>query len=185
VTVDGRSLPLEAPFLVIATQNPFEFEGTYYLPENQLDRFMLKVRVGYPDVESEMRILRERPGQEMLERLEPVMSGADVLALQKHVLTVKVDDSVLDYLLRIVAETRKHEHVEVGVSPRGAQDLLHAAQAAAVLDQRDYIAPDDIKQMAVPVCAHRLVSRSFLSDGQIASGQDVISEILQKVPVPD
>lgn len=185
VSMDGRTLPIEPPFLVIATQNPFEFEGTYYLPENQLDRFMLKVNVGYPDAASERRILRERPGQEPLDQLRPVMSAADVLRLQQHVLAVRIDDSVLEYVLNIAHQTRSHEHVEVGVSPRGAQALLRAAQASALLNGRDYVVPDDVKSMAVPVCAHRLVSRSFLSDGQIASGRDVISEILARTPAPD
>ncbi len=185
VSVDGRSIPLEQPFMVIATQNPFEFEGTYYLPENQLDRFMLKVAVGYPDAESELRILRERPGQEALERLAHVMTADDVTALQRAVLSVRAEDSVLDYVLRIVAATRGHEHVEVGVSPRGAQALLRAAQAGAMLDGRDYVVPDDIKRMAVPVCAHRLVGRSFLSDGQIASGRELILDILEETPAPD
>ena len=185
VSMDGRSIPLDRPFLVIATQNPFEFEGTYYLPENQLDRFMLKVGVGYPDAGSELRILRERPGQEALEHLEHVMTAADVLALQQTVLNVRTDDVVLDYLLKIVTATRRHEHIEVGVSPRGAQALLRAAQADALLDGRDYVVPDDIKRMATSVCAHRLVGRSFLSDGQVASGKELIRQILEDTPVPD
>lgn len=184
VSVDGRTIPLEPPFLVIATQNPFEFEGTYYLPENQLDRFMLKVAVGYPDAASERRILRERPGQEALDQLRSVMNAPDVLRLQQQVADVRVDDAVLEYVLEIATRTRAHEHIEVGVSPRGAQALMRAAQASAMLTGRDYVVPDDVKQMAVPVCAHRLVGRSFLSDGQIASGRDVINEILRKVPVP-
>ena len=185
VSMDGRSIPLEKPFLVIATQNPFEFEGTYYLPENQLDRFMLKVGVGYPDPDSEMRILRERPGQQALDQLTYVMSAADIIVLQQTVADVRTDDVVLDYLLKIVTATREHEHIEVGVSPRGAQALLRAAQAEALLDGRDYVVPDDIKRMAVAVCAHRLVGRSFLSDGQIASGKELIRQILDETPVPD
>ncbi len=184
VSVDGRSLPLDPPFLVIATQNPFEFEGTYYLPENQLDRFMLKVSVGYPDTASEKRILRERPGQEALDRLQPVMTTQDVLRVQREVAAVRVEESLIDYVLEIVAATRAHAHVEVGVSPRGAQALLRAAQAFAALEGRDYVVPDDIKAMAVPVCAHRLVSRSYLNDGQIASGREVIAEIMQKLAPP-
>ncbi|MCH7871340.1 MAG: MoxR family ATPase [Planctomycetes bacterium] len=185
VSMDGRSIPLEKPFLVIATQNPFEFEGTYYLPENQLDRFMLKVGVGYPDPDSELRILRERPGQQALDQLTHVMSADDIIVLQQTVADVRTDDVVLDYLLKIVTATREHEHIEVGVSPRGAQALLRAAQAEALLDGRDYVVPDDIKRMAVAVCAHRLVGRSFLSDGQIVSGKELIRQILDETPVPD
>lgn len=185
VSVDGRTLPLDQPFVVIATQNPFEFEGTYYLPENQLDRFMLRVEVGYPDPASELRILRERPAQTALEQLEPAMTATDVVRVQHYVRDVRVDESVLAYLMEIVRGTRAHEHVEVGVSTRGAQHLLRAAQAAAVLDGRDYVVPDDLKQLAMPVCAHRLVSRSFLSDGQISSGREVITELLERIAPPD
>nr|HQA00131.1 MoxR family ATPase [Phycisphaerae bacterium] len=165
VSVDGRTLKLDRPFMVIATQNPFEFEGTYFLPENQLDRFALRIRIGYPSREFEMQIIREQPGANRLDSLRPVMSREDVILLQDRVSRIQVDDRLVNYALDLVEITRGHELLEVGVSPRGAISLVRCAQALALLMGRDYVVPDDIKSLFVPTCAHRVVTKSYLHDG--------------------
>src|SRR5258708_15066461 len=153
VTIDGRSWALDPPFMVIATQNPAEHHGTYPLPESQLDRFLMRIRIGYPDEAAEREILRHSadPG---IEHIRPVISGDDVLQLQEAAARVAVDDALLDYMLAIVKRTRAHEALAMGVSPRGAQALYRASQALAAVEGRDYVLPDDVKRMAVPVVAH-------------------------------
>jgi MoxR-like ATPase len=160
VTVDGKTLSLPRPFLVIATQNPVEHHGTYPLPESQLDRFLMRIKMGYPSHETEREILRKRVGDPPLESLEPIADVADVLSMQEAVAHVKVDSSLHDYALEIVNRTRKSEHLALGVSPRGTLMLQRAAQARAFLDTRDYCIPDDFKHLAVAVFAHRVVGSS-------------------------
>ncbi len=184
VSVEGRSLRLEQPFLVIATQNPFEFEGTYFLPENQLDRFILRIRIGYPSREDERLILLEQPEREPLEALRPVMGAKDVTALQDVADLVRVDDTLMDYLQDIVAATRRHDAIEVGISPRGALALLRAARASAVLHGRDYAVPDDFKVLVHAAFGHRLVNKSYLRDGNVASTDQILIEILEQIPAP-
>jgi MoxR-like ATPase len=184
VSVDGQSLPLEPPFLIIATQNPFDFEGTYALPENQLDRFMLRIRIGYPDREHESRILRELPGRVDLDGLEPVLHAADVLALQEAASAVRVDDRIVGYILDLVEATRRHDQLRVGISPRGALALRCAAQAAALLDDRDYVVPDDIKSLVVPVFAHRLGANTHLYNGQARGIESLLADLLATIAVP-
>ncbi len=184
ISLDGQCWRLDPPFMVIATQNPFEFEGTYFLPENQLDRFMLRIRIGYPAPLDERRILREEPDRAALEALVPVMTATDVLALQRLAERVRVHDAVMDYLQAIVEATRRHESLEVGVSPRGALALVRAGRAAALLDGRDFVTPDDLKELAPAVCAHRVVSTSYLRDGRTQSNDQVIMEILEQVYPP-
>jgi MoxR-like ATPase len=184
VSVDGMVIRLEQPFMVIATQNPFEFEGTYFLPENQLDRFVLRIRIGYPSREDERLILDQQPDRAPLEALRPVMGAADVLQLQELTDRVQVADVLLDYMQDVVEATRRHEAFEVGVSPRGALSLLRAARASALLAGRDYAVPDDFKSLAVPVCAHRVVSKSYLRDGRAASSEQVLAEILERIAAP-
>jgi len=184
VSVDGRPIPLQQPFMVIATQNPFEFEGTYFLPENQLDRFMIRVRIGYPSREHERQIIRCQPDRYRLDGLEPVMDVEQVLRLQERSAEVKVADDLLDYVLDLVEATREHPHLAVGVSPRGTLSLVRAAQAAALLDGRTFVVPDDIKTLAVAVWAHRVVTKSYLREGQISSPEQIIREVLNTVPVP-
>ena len=157
VTVDGKTLPLPQPFLVIATQNPVEHHGTYPLPESQLDRFLMRIRMGYPSHETEREILRSRTGDDPVQSLEPVADVSDVLAMQKAVAHVKVDASLHDYALEIVTRTRHSDQLSLGVSPRGTLMLQRAAQARAFLDGRDYCLPDDFKQLAVAVFSHRVV----------------------------
>ncbi len=185
VSVDGRSLKLEQPFLVIATQNPFEFEGTYFLPENQLDRFALRIRIGYPSREVEARIIREDPSKTALDSLRPVMRREDLIAIQDRVPQIRIDDRLVQYVLDLLEITREHEHLELGVSPRGTLAFVRAAQAAAMLAGRDYVIPDDIKSLFIPVCAHRIATKSFVHEGHTISAEQILSEILRNVTVPE
>jgi MoxR-like ATPase len=186
VTVDARSYPLPQPFLVIATQNPVEHHGTYPLPESQLDRFLMRIRMGYPDGDAEREILRSEAGAAQLETLQPVLSGADVLEMQRAVTQVRVDDSLVSYVLAIVGKTRESEHLSLGVSPRGSQMLYRAAQAMAFLDGRDFCVPEDFKPLAVPVFSHRVVVDGLYASTLKKSEQaeQAIQEIVESVPVP-
>jgi MoxR-like ATPase len=184
VTVDGNTMALPAPFMVVATQNPFEFEGTYLLPENQLDRFLLRISLGYPERAREKEILRQQPGRFKLDHLDPIMTVDEVLALQGQAAQVKVEESLMDYLMDVVEATRTHEQLHVGISPRGALALMQATQALALVEGRDYVTPDDIKAMVVPVCAHRVITRNHLSSGDVLTATNVLKQILQKLPSP-
>jgi len=186
VTVDSHSFPLPQPFLVIATQNPVEHHGTYPLPESQMDRFLMRVRMGYPDGEAEREILRSQGGAAQLENLEPVLTGADVLEMQHAVTRVRVDESLVSYTLQIVRKTRDSEHLSLGVSPRGSQMLYRAAQASAFLDGRDFCTPEDFKPLVVPVFAHRVAVSTLYSSTLKTSEQtdQVVRDIVESVPVP-
>lgn len=184
VSVENDTYRLERPFMLIATQNPFEFEGTYILPENQLDRFLLKIAVGYPPRDAERRILTTRPGQTTLESLQPVLTSAEVVALQDRVPQVKLDPGIVEYLLDVSDRTRADERFHLGLSPRGALALTNAVQALAVLEGRDYVLPDDVKRLFVPVCAHRVISKSYLHSGDAAAAGRVLREILDDVETP-
>ena len=157
VTVDAHSYQLPQPFLVIATQNPVEHHGTYPLPESQLDRFLMRARMGYPEAHAEREILRAEVGAEHLQHLRPVLTGADVLEMQQAVKHIRVDESLVTYALEIVRRTRESEFLSLGVSPRGSQALYRAAQAMAFLEGRSFCTPEDFKPLAVPVFAHRVV----------------------------
>src|SRR5712672_21265 len=161
VTMDAHSYPLPQPFLVIATQNPIEHHGTYPLPESQLDRFLMRVRMGYPEGETEREILRSEAGIAQLEQLQPVLNAADVVEIQQAVRRVHVDEALITYALAIVRKTRESDHLALGVSPRGSQMFYHAAQAMAFLDGRDYCTPEDFKPLAVAILAHRVVVSSL------------------------
>jgi MoxR-like ATPase len=186
VTVEGSTRPLPTPFIVVATQNPIEHHGTYPLPESQLDRFMLRLRIGYPGVEDERKILRDRERADPLDSLRAVMSGEDVLELQKQVSEVSVDDSLVDYLMRIVNATRTTEMLDLGVSPRGTLALFRAAQSLALTEERTYCVPDDIKRLVLPVFAHRLLVSSRFSSSLRRSeeAEAVLREIMKTVSVP-
>ncbi|MGC8623986.1 MAG: AAA family ATPase [Phycisphaerae bacterium] len=184
VSVDGQTLQLPRPFMVVATQNPFEFEGTYFLPENQLDRFLLRIQLGYPERDRELDILREQPGQRRLDALDPVLSSEEVEALQGQAAQVKIDPLLLEYMMDIVAATRKHDLLHTGISPRGSLALTHAAQALALVNKRDYVTPDDIKEMVVPVCSHRVITKSYMANGDITTAVRIMQELLQNVPCP-
>lgn len=186
VTLDGITRALDPPFMVIATQNPVEYHGTYPLPHSQLDRFLLRIRIGYPDPEEEKRILRDDLTVLSVESLEPVMRKEEVLAVQEAVERVYVEDSVLEYLTEIVGRTRDHPQVLQGGSPRAALGLQRAARVVALLNSRDYCVPDDVKEMAIPALAHRLVLRSraqTIEPGSVHE-EEVIREILENVAVP-
>jgi MoxR-like ATPase len=186
VTVEGTTHQLPQPFIVVATQNPIEHHGTYPLPESQLDRFMLRLRIGYPDAEDEKQIIRDRERAEPLEELRPVMTGEDINELHQAVAEVAVDDALVDYLMRIVAATRDSEMLDLGVSPRGTLSLFRAAQALALSEERSYCVPDDIKRLVLPVFAHRLVVSSRFSSSLRRSeeAEAVLREIMKTVSVP-
>jgi len=184
VSVENQTLHLDRPFMVIATQNPFEFEGTYYLPENQLDRFLLRITVGYPDRAAEQRIITLQPARTKLEELKPVMSAAEIVALQDKVPSVKMDNALIEYILNIVEATRNDEELHLGVSPRGALALTQACQAAALLKGRDYVIPDDVKELVVPVCAHRVISKTYLHNGDANVTARVLQRILDETATP-
>ena len=186
VTVDGKTLALPQPFLVIATQNPVEHHGTYPLPESQLDRFLMRIKMGYPSHETEREILRKRVGDNPLDSIESVADVSEVLAMQEAVAHVKVDSSLHDYALNIVNRTRKSEQLALGVSPRGTLMLQRAAQARAFLDGRDYCLPDDFKHLAVSVFAHRVVasSRHASLQRRTETTESVLRDIVESVPVP-
>jgi MoxR-like ATPase len=184
VSVENKTYPLDRPFMVIATQNPFEFEGTYYLPENQLDRFLLKVSLGYPDRAGEQRILNTQPSRTALENLKPVMTGADVAALQDEVAKTPIDPAIVEYILDLAEASRHDEQLHLGVSPRGALALSQASQAMAVVQGRDYVTPDDVKSLFIPCCAHRVISKTYLHNGEVAATTRALQAILDKIPAP-
>jgi len=184
VSVDNLTRPLDRPFMLVATQNPFEFEGTYHLPENQLDRFLLKIAVGYPNRTAEHRILTTQPGRNALAELKPVMTAEDVKSLQDEVPKVRLDSAVLDYVLDIVEATRRDEQLHLGVSPRGSLALTQAAQASAILNGRGYVVPDDVKGLFIPCCAHRVVSKTYLHNGDAAATGRMLQAILDRTAAP-
>jgi MoxR-like ATPase len=186
VTVDAHSYPLPQPFLVIATQNPVEHHGTYPLPESQLDRFLVRARMGYPDSNAEREILRSEAGSARLDAMRPVLTAADVVDLQQAVTRVRVDESLVEYALAIVAKTRESENFSLGVSPRGSQMLYRAAQAMAFLSGRNFCTPEDFKPLVVPIFAHRVVVNGTYASTLKKSEQaeQLITEIVESTPVP-
>jgi len=185
VSIDGKSHALPQPFMVIATQNPVEHHGTYPLPESQLDRFLMRLRIGYPDLASERQIVRNSE-RGLPEATASGLLAQDVLRLQEAVHRVTVEEALVDYMLAIVQKTRNHESLTLGVSPRGSQALYRAVQALALLDGRDYATPDDVKRLAVPLFAHRVVinTRTTLVQRRADVGERIIEEILSQVDVP-
>ena len=184
VTVDSHSHRLPQPFLVIATQNPVEHHGTYPLPESQLDRFLMRIRIGYPDLDAERQILRQSAPSH--DRVRTVIDGNELIALQDAVSKISVDDAVVDYMLAIVEKTRCHESLAMGVSPRGAQALYRATQALAAVEGRDYATPDDVKRLAIPVFAHRVVvnTRIAIAQRSAEAAEKILTEIMTLVDVP-
>jgi MoxR-like ATPase len=185
VTIEGHSYALEQPFMVMATQNPVEHHGTYPLPESQLDRFLMRIRIGYPDRGAEREILRNKDGVHA-ETMHAVLSSEELLQLQEQVGRVNVDEALVDYMLSIVEKTRQHESLALGVSPRGAQALYRATQALALVEGREYVIPDDIKRLAVPVFAHRIAinARASLTQRSTEFAERILQEILTLVEVP-
>ncbi len=185
VSLDHHTYPLPRPFMVLATQNPLEYQGTHPLPESQLDRFLLKIRIGYPERNDEKEILKGA-GAPALPQIEPVLSSDEVTTLQGATEKVRVEESLLDYVMAIVEATRRSQLLGLGVSPRGSLALLRAAQAHALVDGREYIVPDDIKRVAVPALAHRVIVRARLerAAGGELGADAIITALLQEIPVP-
>ncbi|KXK02137.1 MAG: MoxR-like ATPase [Acidobacteria bacterium OLB17] len=186
VTAEGVTRRLPEPFVVIATQNPSEHHGTFPLPESQLDRFILRINLGYPSASDEREILLDRVEKDPLDSVSPVMSAQDLLGLRERVRHVRVDDSLVDYLLKIVDATRKHESLELGVSPRGSLALFRAAQANAVIEGRSFCIPDDIKHLVIPCFAHRILVGTRISAGtaRIREAERILNSIVDSIEVP-
>ncbi len=184
VSVDGKTHRLPRPFIVIATQNPFEFEGTYPLPESQLDRFLVRLSMGYPDRDDERQVLISHRESEPVESLAPVIHSDQILELQRAVRHVAVEESIYEYLLDIVGATRNCSELHVGVSTRGAICLYRAAQALATIHGRQFVIPDDVKHLAVPVLSHRVVPKGYLHGGQRAAVEKLIQQLVDGVSVP-
>lgn len=184
VTAEGEIRSLPSPFMVIATQNPYEFEGTYFLPENQLDRFLMRINLGYPAPNDEARILHQQPARQVLSDLGPVIDGEEVLGLQNAVDEVRMTDALVQYVIDLVTATRVSEDLQVGVSPRGALALSQAARATALLAGRDYVVPDDIVTNVLPVCAHRIISKTYMHAGDTLTTRRIMQKVLESVPSP-
>ncbi len=184
VSLDGTTRPLGPPFVVLATQNPFEFEGTYPLPESQLDRFLMRLSIGYPPRSAEKRILAEHRAGEPVDTLQLVLAPEEVQALQRAVRDVRFDERLQDYLLNIVDATRASPLVHIGASTRAGLGLYRAAQAHALLEGRDYVIPDDIKGLAGPVLCHRLLMKSLRPSEGRTSAEVFLAEELRRLPVP-
>jgi MoxR-like ATPase len=186
ITVDGRTYTLPQPFCVLATQNPFEFEGTYPLPESQLDRFFIRMELGYPSTEQGKEIIRAQRISHPIEDVRPVMTREEIVGLQALVRRVHVAEQVMEYIMAIVEKTRHRDGIVLGVSPRGGVHLYRAAQALAVIRGRDYVEPDEVKQLAVPVLAHRIrCGQAYGAPWHgFAKAVRAIEEILDETPVP-
>ncbi len=178
VSVDSTSYPLAQPFIVLATQNPVDHQGTYPLPESQLDRFLMRLRMGYPDPESERQLLETQKVDHPIDAVEPVLSATDIVRIQRAVRHVAVDPSVADYIVRLATATRTSEKLALGVSPRGCLLLQRASQAQALLDERRFVVPDDVKSVAASVLGHRVIARGP------ADTERIIEDILRDVAVP-
>ncbi|MCW8131176.1 MAG: MoxR family ATPase [Planctomycetota bacterium] len=185
VSVDGVTHALPGPFIVLATENPIEYAGTYPLPEAQLDRFLLRIAIGYPDRDSERNMLKSHRLSHPIDALTHVVTAAEILQLQSIVRSVTVADALYDYILEIAAKTREPKcGLALGVSPRGCEMLLRAAQAYAVIEGRKFVVPDDIKRLAMPVLGHRVIEKSRDAGGSRKAGEQILAEILEDVPVP-
>lgn len=184
VSIDGVTHPLPKPFIVVATQNPFEFEGTYALPESQMDRFLLRTSIGYPNRESEKQVMSTHRVGEPVNDLHSVVSIEEINRAQAVAQEVGFDESLVDYLLNIIEATRQHDHFRVGVSTRGALSFYRGCQARAVTEQRNFVTPDDIKALAIPCLSHRLLTDGLFQDSERASVSEQLMDLVEKVPVP-
>ncbi|MCL2745226.1 MAG: MoxR family ATPase [Planctomycetaceae bacterium] len=184
VSIDGVTYPLPAPFIVFATENPMEFEGTYPLPESQLDRFLLRISVGYPDRQNEINVLKAHQKSRPLDAVQAVMTAEQVVEIQRAVSDVKVSDSIVKYILDIVETTRQSDELAAGVSTRGAISLSRISQSLALLEGRDFVIPDDVKKLAVPVFAHRVIPKTYLGSNQRETAEALIERLTESVAVP-
>lgn len=183
ITVDGKTYKVTEPFMVLATQNPIEYEGTFPLPEAQLDRFMMKISVGYPEPEDERAILRRFKVDNPLEKVQPVLSAQDILEIQKYVKDIFVDESIDEYIVNIVKATRNNADIQLGASPRGSLALFRVSQAWAVINGRDFVIPDDVKELVRAVLSHRLIIKPE-ARLQGLTPEDVLGNILKQVHIP-
>jgi MoxR-like ATPases len=183
ITVDGNTYKIEEPFMVLATQNPIEYEGTFPLPEAQLDRFMMKISVGYPEFDDEKAILRRFKTENPIDNINPVLNSEDILEIQSRVKNIYVDESIDDYIVNIVKATREDPNVQLGASPRGSLALFRAAQAWAVIKGREFVLPDDIKELTKPVLSHRLIVKPESKLTGLTS-DDILNTILNQVHIP-
>ncbi len=184
ISADGETYELPSPFMVVATQNPFEFEGTYPLPESQLDRFLIRISLGYPSRDDERRVLENHRERRPIESLQPAVSAEQVVTLQQAVRNVAIESSIHDYLLDIVHATRNSDELHVGVSTRAAISVTRAAQALAIISGRNFVIPDDIKQLAVPALSHRVIAKGFFHGGQREAIERVVRRIVDTVAIP-
>lgn len=184
VSIDNQTHQLPRPFMVIATQNPFEFEGTYPLPESQLDRFLMRISMGYPNRSDELEVLSSHRSGEPIDDLQPVLNTDDVVVLQQGVRDVRVDPSISEYLLDIIEATRNCAELHVGASTRGALCLFRAAQALALVEERDFVVPDDVKRLAVPVLGHRMIVKGYQHGGQRQAIEALVQRLVDGVSVP-
>lgn len=184
VSAEGETHRLPDPFLVVATQNPYEFEGTYPLPENQLDRFLMRIGLGYPSPDDEARILEVQPARTTLQSLEPAATVQEILELQRTTDRVVIDASLADYVIALAQATRDDDDLVVGMSPRGSLALAQAARATAVLDGRDHCIPEDIVENVIPVCAHRVVTKISMHEGDTVTARRIMQRILETVASP-
>lgn len=185
VSVDGQTHRVPQPFMVIATQNPLEFEGTYPLPESQLDRFLLRISVGYPDRQHELKVLASHRDGQPVDHLEPALSTRQIVDLQEEVRRVRVDESINAYLLDIVQATRNSEDFHVGASIRGALSYYRACQALALIEGRGYVIPDDVKRLAVPVLSHRVITKGYLQGSQREAIEALVERLVEEIPAPE
>lgn len=184
VSIDGKTRKLPGPFFVLATQNPHEFEGTYPLPENQLDRFMLRLEIGYPSLDVEKEVLVSHRTSEPVESVQPVLDRESLIEIQQKVRQIQIDEGIHDYILSIVHTTRDHEELALGISTRGAITMTHALQAYAFVHGRDYVIPDDVKELAVPVFAHRILVGGIIRESHRQRASEIIEQILASTAVP-
>ncbi len=184
VSMDGQIMKLPQPFMVVATQNPYEFEGTYFLPENQLDRFLMRISLGYPAPDDEARIIDQQPARTTLADLEPVLTAEELVELQNQVDRVTLDRALIDYIIALAEATRHNDDLQIGISPRGALALAQAARATALMHGRDYCVPEDIVSNVLPVCAHRVISKTYMHAGDTATTRRIIRQVMETVPSP-
>ena len=184
VTIDGDTKALPSPFMVIATQNPYEFEGTYVLPENQLDRFLMRITLGYPSAEDESKVIKQQPARTRLQELAPLMSTNEIEKAQSQVDAIKIDDSLVQYIIALSTATRGDDDLQVGISTRGGLALAQTAKATALFNDRDYCIPEDVVSNVLPVCSHRIVSKSYMHDGDTSTSRCIMQQILETVSSP-
>ena len=184
VSVDGTTYQLPQPFIVVATQNPFEFAGTYVLPESQMDRFLMRTDIGYPAIESERSVLQSHRSGEPVDSIEAVVTAEEVVAAQEATRSVRFDETLQDYLLEIVTQTRQSGTFRLGVSPRATLSFYRGCQGRAITERRDFVTPDDVKQLAVATLSHRVLLDDYLGDSNRAAAEERMAEILRRIPVP-